>query len=415
MNPTFQVPSAGADLISPYALLRGAREHGPVIRAALPGADEFWLVSSYDAVREALTHPDLVKDPEGPEDPEGPADGEGASGGEGSLPPLDELPEATRARLAVPTPDHTALRASVAQYFTPARVGALRERMRADARALLTAAATDGETDLVASFTFPLPFAGICAVLGVPGRDRPRLLDLTREMAPGGSDPDRADGAFMELWHYFRELADRQRKSGPSGDTPTLLAGLVDARHGGHRWSDEECASVCLMLIIAGHEPTANLLGLGALLLTRDGSLIEELRTAPDRLPGFVEELLRYDSPVYPGVFRHVVRDTTLAGVALAAGESVLVAVGAGNRDPGRFPGPDQFDLGRSDVRHLSFGRGPHFCLGAPLARVVAESGFRELVECFPGLRLSDSNRVQWRTEYLRGLLGLPVLLRPLR
>ena len=304
-------------------------------------------------------------------------------------------------------PDHTRLRRLVNKAFTPRQVEALRPRIERIVDDLLTRVAADRRMDLISDFAGPLPVTVISELLGVPLADQDRIRDWSRRMLdhatfaePTAEMLDEIDETVAALLDYLKDLIALRRREPDEG----LIAGLIAVRDtGDERLSEDELLSTCLLLLIAGHETTINLIGNGTLALLHAPDQLRLLREDPGLVRHAVEELLRYDSPVQMTA-RAVTQDTEIGGVRVSAGDEVLAVLGAANRDPARFSEPDKLDVTRADVRHLSFGTGIHFCLGAPLARIEGEVAFRELVSRFPDLSLTDEPPV-WRPgNVLRGL-----------
>lgn len=308
-------------------------------------------------------------------------------------------------------PDHTRLRKLANKAFTPRRVEALRSRIEAIVTELLDAAvAADPSFDLITALAYPLPITVICELLGVPTADRPRIRQWTRalmdseRLIPTRATFARIEQAVDEFEDYLRDLVSR-RQSRPGDD---LLSALVAVKEHDDRLTENELLSTCLLLLIAGHETTLNLIGNGMLALLRHPDQLQRLQENPALIRSAVEELLRYDSPVQM-TGRIVVGTVEFAGQTLHDGEAVFPLLGAANRDPDRFADPDRLDLARPDPRHLSFGGGPHFCLGAPLARLEGQVAIGTLVQRLPTLRL-DTDTLEWRPNpNLRGLAALPV------
>jgi cytochrome P450 len=206
---------------------------------------------------------------------------------------------------------------------------------------------------------------------------------------------------------YIRELIAERRAHG--GDD--LLAGLIGVQEAGDRLSEDELSSMVFLLLIAGHETTVNLIGNGVHLLLADRGRWERLRAEPALLPGAIEEFLRFEGPVETSTYRYATEDLELGGVAISAGDAVLVSLLAADRDETRFPDPDELRLDRTQNPHLAFGHGIHYCLGAPLARLEGQIAFGKLLARFPELRADPSAALSWRPGFLiRGLNELPVV-----
>lgn len=311
-------------------------------------------------------------------------------------------------------PDHTRLRALVNQAFTPRQVARMEPRIRRTAEALLDGVAAAGRMDLIADYALPVPVIAICDLLGIPAADRDDVADWSGAIiSPGSrglnySARKRKIRAFV---HYLRDLF-AARQATPQDD---LITALVQAEEAGERLSEDELFSMVALLLVTGHETTVNLIGNGALALLRHPERIAELSVAPERWPAAVEELLRYDGPVETSTSRWVRRDVELGGHVLRRGDLVRACLASANRDPAQFDRPDAIEFGRDDNRHLAFGLGAHYCLGAPLARLEGIIALRTLFERFPGLRLADPEKAPaWRSGVLfRGLNSLIVAWGP--
>ncbi|MFJ8154144.1 cytochrome P450 [Streptomyces sp. NPDC094468] len=378
----------------PYAVYARLREAGPVHRFTGTDGLPAWLVTRYDDVRQALADPRLSLDK-----------AHAKPGGYRGL----ALPPALDANLLnMDPPDHTRIRRLVSQAFTPRRIVRLREPVRRTADALLDAVAPLGRADLIADYAAPLPIAVICELLGVAEDDRPDFRSWTDALVvPDPARPDGAREAVRALLAYFAGLLARKRAE-PADD---LLSALIAVRDEEDRLSEDELMSLAFLILFAGYENTVHLIGNAVLALLVDPPQLAALRADPARTGAAVEELLRYDGPVPLAIRRFPTEDVTIGGVAVPAGETVLLSLAAAHRDPRRFPEPDRLDLGRDGAGHLALGHGIHYCIGAPLARLEAEIALTALLERLPGLALDvpvDAlrHRPSMRT---RGLLALPV------
>jgi len=318
-----------------------------------------------------------------------------------------------RTLLMVDPPDHTRLRGLVSRAFTPRRVEALRPRAEALVDELLDAAARRDDADLIRDLAFPLPIILICELLGVPVADRDQLRrwtnDLTVLLDPfTGGSLEQADRSFRELSAYFRALFDARRRE-PRED---LISALVAAESGGDRLGDAELTATVGLILGAGHETTTNLIGNAAIALLRNPGERKRLQDDPSLLPRAVEEFLRYDAPVQ-ATDRVATEDCEIDGHRIRAGQFCALLIGAANRDPETFADPDRLDVGRAESRHLSFGQGVHFCLGAGLARLEGQVAIGGLLRRFPAFE-ADVTSPDWRRSMtLRGVTRLPVTLRP--
>jgi cytochrome P450 len=317
----------------------------------------------------------------------------------------------SRQMLVLDPPDHTRLRGLVVKAFTARRIEAMRFRIQEIVDQLIDAVLAGGCMDVIRDFAFPLPVTVICDMLGIPPDEREqfinqshisgRLLDpipLTRQ------ELDFCNNQTLFLSDYFHRLFDLRRRQ-PGDDLTTML---VQAEEAGQTLSEEELISNIILLFGAGHETTVNLIGNGLLALHRNRTELERLKRHPEMMPDAIEELLRYDSSVQM-TGRMVQVDTEFDGAQLRAGDSVIVLIGAANRDPAVYLDPDRLDLSRSGERAISFGGGIHHCLGAQLARIEGEIALETLLRRLPALQLDDVERPEWRPTFaLRGLKTLP-------
>jgi len=313
-------------------------------------------------------------------------------------------------------PDHTRLRGLVSKAFTPRMVEGLRPRTEQIVGRLLDDALERGEMDAVADFAYPLPVRIICDMLGVPAADEPLFHDWSAALARG-LDPEflltdevrqaRIDALFSFAEYFFALLADRRRSPGDD-----LLSQLALAEEHGDMLSEGELLSTAILLLVAGHETTVNLISGGILALLEHPDQLERLRADPGLARSGVEEMLRYVSPVQL-TGRSMLEDVAVGEVVLPRGEFVLILVGSANRDPDAFDHPDRLDLGRSDNRHLGFGFGIHHCLGAPLARLEAQVALPALVRRAGSIELATDLVTYRENVVLRGMTALPVRLAP--
>ncbi|MFF2045052.1 cytochrome P450 [Kitasatospora sp. NPDC058170] len=390
MNNPLQDPGF---LRNPYPVFAALRSTSPVQELPGGGGRSSYLVTGHAEARAAFTDPRLSKDT--------------AAFFAGKDTGRNLHPAVSRSMLATDPPRHTRLRSLVTKAFTPGAVARLRPYIARVTDELLDAWVPGEPTDAIAGLAVPLPVTVICQLLGVPATDRAAVRTWSNELFAAGR-PERIDAASHAVAGYLAELVEAKRRT--PGDS--LLDDLIRARDGGDRLSEDELVSLAVLLLVAGHETTTNLIGNGLLALLRTPDSLHRLRDEPDLVDAAVEELLRFDSPVSTATFRFATEDMTLGGTGIPAGSPVLIAPGAANRDPARFPAPDRLDLDRDTRGHLAFGHGIHHCLGAPLARAEAAIAFRRVATRFPRLRLaSPGAEPQWRhTRLLRGLEALPVL-----
>ena len=377
----------------PYPVYQRLRELAPVLR----GPRGAWLVTRHAEAAAVLRDPrfsvDVGKLAGGPPPDLGPARQTGAL------------------LLFLDPPDHSRLRALVAKAFTPRVAEALRPRVEQLVADLLDQVDGKDGFDVIASLAYPLPVAVICELLGVPREDRERFKGWSSDasrLLDSGLDADaqlRGMTAALGLIQYFDGLFEERRTAEPGDD---LLSALVAAEEAGDRLTADELRATTVLLFLAGHETTMNLIGNGLYALLRHGDQLERWRAEPALARTAVEELLRWDSPVQVTA-RIATSDVELGGVTVAPGEQVVVLLGAANRDPAVFAAPDRLDLGREPNRHLSFSAGVHFCLGASLARVEGQVALGALLQRMPDLELAEPAPV-WREHLvLRGLKALRV------
>jgi pimeloyl-[acyl-carrier protein] synthase len=340
------------------------------------------------------------------------------------LPPEAERPEpapnsfgevANNFMLFRDPPHHTRLRATSNMAFTPRHVGRMREPIEALAVRLAgELAGRDGPVDLIAEFAYPLPVLVIAGILGVPEEDHPRFRDWAAVVAAAIDLPasglddfvQRADSTTGELVDYFGWLVARRRQD-PRED---LISSLIAAESSEGRIDEKELVATLILLLVAGHETTVNLIGNGMLALMRHPEQWRLLVNDPGVAKNATEELLRYDSPVQMTT-RLAFEDLEIAGTPIRRGTEVIFVMGSANRDPRAFEHPDRLDIRRDVGRIMSFGMGIHFCLGAPLARMEGEIAFRTLAMHAPGLMLATEHP-KWRAGIvLRGLQELPVIV----
>src|ERR1700722_12200262 len=396
------------DLDDPFPVFEQVRQLGPVHAVTLADGHRAWLVVRYEEARAALNEPRLSKDMHAALATDSGVVAEGLPG-----------PAFARHVLTVDPPDHTRLRRLLSAAFSTRRVEALRPRVQTITDNLLDDIARQGpdsRIDLVAAFAFPLPFTVICELLGVPQPDRATLGEGFSKMLVPTSTPDEyaaakeASDSVVAVW---RVLVEGSRID-PGGG---LVSDLISARDGNERLDTQELLSTIFQLIVAGHDTTASLIGTSLVALFRNPAQLAHLRADPAKIPKAVEEFLRYDAPVPHSTFRYTAAPLTLGGVAIPAGEQVIICLAAANRDADRYASPETLDLDRDEARHLAFGHGIHHCLGAPLARMEGHVALASLLRRFPELSLAvPVTDLHWGHGdglVLRGLSELPVIPGP--
>jgi pimeloyl-[acyl-carrier protein] synthase len=387
-------PIDPAFVADPYPTYRRLRDEDPVHQSPLG----FWILTRYEDVVGTLRDPRFLKEPM-------------------------IAAVATRLGIQAPTiglsmldrdpPDHTRLRGLASKAFTPKVVEGLRPRIQEIVDGLLDGVERAGSMDLIEEFAYPIPVNVICEMLGVPVEDHEQFkgwsLDLARGLdsillGPESEVAKRSAVARQGLTEYMRGLI-AQRRAAPR---PDLLSALIAAEEAGDKLSEVELVATCILLLVAGHETTVNLIGNGMLALLRHPEQLRRLREQPTLIGTAVEELLRYDGPVQRTA-RTATEDVTLRGRTIPKGEIVMPFIGAADRDPAQFRDPDRLDVTRTENRHIAFGLGIHFCLGAPLARIEGQIAINTLLKRLPNLALAVENPEYRQSLTLRGLTALPV------
>jgi len=388
----------------PFPTFAAMREQDPVLRQAGLDGGQGWFLSRYRDVEAALKDDRrFVRDPRL-------AGLEPFDTGLGAL--LNDH------MLNRDGEDHRRLRALVQQAFTPRRVAALRPRVQELADALVDGVEARGGMDLIADFAFPLPTTVILEMLGVPPGDRERFRDWSNALIAPALDADSQSQALRlltEFTDYLRALF-AERRAHPTGD---LLTGLLQAEQEGDRLSESELFSTMVLLIVAGHETTVNLLGNAVLALSRhpgqkDGLLRALGRGDDGAMRRAVEELLRYDGSVERAIIRWAAEDVDLHGHHIHRGDPVILILSSANRDAQAFHAAERLALEREPNGHLGFGKGPHYCLGAPLARLEADVALGTLLRRLPGLRVAPGAALRYRLlPGFKALESLPVVWDP--
>jgi cytochrome P450 len=387
----------------PYPFFARLRETAPVCRVTLPGRQTAWLITRYDDAAAALKDGRFAKNRNNALTPD-------QAARQPWIPKMFRPLE--RTMLDLDPPDHTRLRGLVHKAFTPRLVERMRGRVETLTEELLDAAVRRGRVDLIRDYALPVPTTIIAEMLGVPARDRDRFHRWSKVIVaanPSGSGMLKAVPSVFFFLRYIRRLV-RARRAEPRDD---LVSALTQADEAGDQLDEDELAAMIFLLLIAGHETTVNLIGNGSLALMRHPDQMEKLRAGPSGIKTAVEELLRYESPLMTATERFAREDVAVAGVTIPRGEMVFAVLASAHRDERQFPDPDTLDLAREPNRHLAFGLGIHYCVGAPLARLEGEIAIAALLARAPGLRLSvPEEALRWRRGLvLRGLEALPVAL----
>ncbi len=386
------------DKFDPVPELTRLREEAPLTRVQTPWGTNAWLATRYQEVRQVLGDAAHFSNQAGI-GRRGPL-----QGGDSESQSTSDQRITTGFLLGYDPPDHTRLRRLLTAEFTVARMRRLRPRVEAIVAEHLDAMAQGTEADLVAAFALPVPSLVICELLGVPYEDRADFQRLSRSRLDMSEDIEVRIAAGDEARRYMAGLIAQQRRSPGDG-----LIGMLIREHG-DEIGDGELTGVADLLLIAGHETTSNMLGLGTLLLLRNPDQLALMRD-PANVEAGVEELMRYLSVVHTVVPRMAVADIEIAGEQIKAGEPVLCSLPAANRDPALGEDMDRVDLTRAVTTHLAFGHGIHHCLGAPLARMEMRIAYPALFDRFPTLKLAvPFDDVEFRAfSVVFGLAGLPV------
>ena len=383
---------------NPYETYTKLRERDPMHRSSLTGA---WVLSRHEDCDAVLRdHKRFSNDARNANDP--------ANDVAGNL-------EDTHSMLMLDPPDHTRLRSLVSMAFTPKALEAWRPRIEAIVDRLLAEATSEGEVDMLEALAVPLPTMVIAEMLGIPTDDLPQFKlwsdHVSRTLEPTIT-PDElklAQQSNKELAAYFEGIIE-ERRTDPRDD---LVSQLIAAEEAGDQLAHDELQVTLRLILIAGNETTTNLIGNGLLALLRHPDQLERLRQEPELMETAIDELLRYDSPVQTDG-RTALEDIEWNGELIKQGQQVFLLLGAANRDPAEFPDPDRLDISRGSKRHMSFGRGIHHCLGAPLARIEAQVALEKLLERYESLELAGEPRFKDHIV-LRGLRELPVDVTPTR
>src|SRR6266487_2189679 len=397
VSPNLASPQFKAN---PYPFYARLREEAPVYRTILPSRQVAWLVTRYDDVLAVLKDERFAKDRFNAMPP----------GRRAKMPWVPNLfKPLARTMLDLDAPDHTRLRALVHKAFAPRLIQQLRERIQTLCDDLLTVVQHKGSLELIREYALPLPATIIAELLGIPLQDRAKFQSWSNSMVSVSSSGDLLR-ALPQVWSFMRYLRTlfKQRRANPRDD---LVTALVQAEEAGDTLSEDELLAMVVLLLIAGHETTVNLISSGTLALLAHPEQMNLLRQNPALIKPAIEELLRYTSPVAMATERFAREDIAIGGMTIPRGEQVLAVLGSANRDERQFPNPDILDITREPNRHLAFGQGVHFCLGAPLARLEGQIAVNTLLRRIPNLHLTSApESLSWRKGlFLHGLEQLPL------
>ncbi|WP_212748898.1 cytochrome P450 family protein [Nocardia cyriacigeorgica] len=383
----------------PHAVYRTLRARGPIHRIRLDGVVG-WLVVDHEVAKQAFVEPSISKRIGSPE-------GQAVLAKHGAGEMFNAAINDNM--LFADPPQHTRLRKLVSKAFAGRAIRELGPRITELADALLDNMAGREAVDLLDSYAFPLPIAVICELLGVPDDDKDDFRSWTAVLVNDSAPIEDRTTAGISFFTYLTELI-AARTDDPRGD---LLSELIIAKDDDDRLDQQELIAMLFLLLAAGHETTVNLIGNAVLELLRDPATAERLRRDPDGIPAFLDEVLRCQGPVHLATARYTTAPITLGGQDIEAGEFIMISLAAANRDPRLFTDPDRMDPGRTDHRHIAFGHGIHYCLGAALARTEATIALTRLLDRIPAMSLNaEFGDLRWRKSLLiRGLAELPVRL----
>lgn len=380
------------------------RQEAPIYQAKLTRWTDAYLITRYDDVVDALKDPRVIKNASNAKPESG-----AKFGRSGAVWTPKMLQILMNNMLNSDEPDHRRLRNLVQKAFTPRMITQLEPRIQQIAEQLLDNALAKKDFDLINEFAMPLPVNVIAEMIGIPQEDRAHFFKLTSNIivAPTPLNMIKAIPSISRYLKYIRKLADK-RRADPQDD---LLTALVQAQDGDDRFSDEEVQAMAFLLLVAGHETTVNLIANGALALLENPEQMEMLRADQALTPNAVEEFLRYNGPLQTTENAFAKETFTLHDVTIPQGALILSVIMSANRDESVFEQADELDITRTPNKHLAFGHGIHYCLGAPLARLEGRIAFDSLLARAPDLRLNmDVNKIRYRPiPIVRRLEALPV------
>ena len=314
----------------------------------------------------------------------------------------------------VDPPDHTRMRKLVHMAFTPRTIRKMQAYIEDIVARLIDEQIESGEMDVIWDFSYPLPVTVIAEMMGIPVEDHAKFKAWSGEivafMATPKPTPEillNSQDSLLAMQQYFRDIYAKRRRQ-PEDD---LITALVLAELEGDKLTEEEMVSSCVTILIGGHETTTYLIANGLYWLLQHPDQFRRLSEKPELAESATEEFLRYDGP-FQRNRRIATRDVTIGDHTIEKGQLIMQLLGAANRDPAQFPDPDALDITRSPNKHLAFGYGPHFCLGAPLARLEAPVAYRSLLGRLRNIRIADDS-LEWNNALFRGLKSLPIIFEP--
>ena len=391
-------PAAKAN---PYPAFSMVRANDPIHALDMENGQRAWLITRYEDALAALKDPRFIKDHRKL------LTSEQLEQMQGNMQQMMNMH-----MLGFDPPDHTRLRALVNLSFTPRLIEQWRERIQTITNELIDAMLEQGvaELDLIDAFSFPLPIMVITEMLGVPSEDRLKFRTWSNALLDGADNPEAFEHIKVQMFEfamYLRDLIVTKREQ-PTDD---LVGRLIETEADGDKLNEIELISMIFLLLVAGHETTVNLISNGVLALLQHPEQRRLLEEDPTLIKNAVEEFLRFHSPVSLGTNRWAGEDLEFGGKQMRRGDAILVSLASANHDPEEFTHPDELDLTRKENRHVAFGMGIHYCLGAPLARLEGQIAIGTLLRRLPNLRLAvEQEQLVWRPSMLLfGLSKLPV------
>lgn len=402
MSETLQLNLLSADFkANPYPAFAQARAQEPILQIKAAGGRNAWLITRYEDAEALLRDQRFSKNIYSIFSEEELAQ---------NVAYMNSFRALSNHMLAADPPDHTRLRSLVNRAFTPALVEQWRERVQEITDELLDHVEAQGQMELISDFAFPLPMLIISEMLGIPAEDRFKFREWSNTLI--GSDGSveaiqRNQVIIGQFVGYLRNLIS-ERRAHPTDD---LVSRLVQAEAEGDKLSEQELIAMIFLLLVAGHETTVNLIGNGVLALLSYPEQLARLKADPALIKSAIEELLRYNGPLMIATIRYAREDLELGGKLIRRGEQIIVGLSSANHDAERFAEAEKLDITRKENHHLAFGKGIHFCLGAPLARLEGQIAIATLFRRLPNLRLNiDPQAITWRTGMLiHGVETLPV------
>ncbi|KXZ15045.1 cytochrome [Bacillus nakamurai] len=388
---------------NPFAVLGKYREQDPIHKFELHrfgGAFPTWLITRYDDCMAFLKDSRITRDVKRVMPKEQIA----------KLNVSEDIDFVSDHMLAKDPPDHSRLRSLVHQAFTPRMIEQLRAGIELITEELLDDMEKKADPDIIRDFAARLPFIVISELIGIPKEDRAKFQVWTNAMVDTSESGQEATNQALREFKQYIKTFIQEKRTNPADDLTTKL---IHAEEDGQKLSETELYSMLFLLVVAGLETTVNLLGSGTLALLLHKDQLENVKRQPEMINTAVEELLRYTSPVVMMANRWAVEDFTYKGASIKKGDMIFIGIGSANRDPEYFDDPETLNAARTPNRHISFGFGIHFCLGAPLARMEAAIAFAALLRRFPNIELNIAREdIKWRKNvFLRGLETLPVSL----